>query len=148
MLKECAQTVSKPLHILFSRSLNEGIFPDQWKIAQVTPIFKKGDKTSNYRPVSLFSCCGKLFERIIFKHTYNYLLKNNLLYKYQSGFLPNHSTVYQLIDIYHHVCQTLDESQISCMIFCDINKAFNRVWHNDLLFKTLVQNGINGKLLN
>ena len=148
MLKECAHTVSKPLHILFSRSLNEGCFPDSWKIAQVTPIFKKGDKSlpSNYRPISLLSCCGKLFERIIFKHTYNYLFQNNLLYKYQSGFLPNHSTVYQLIDIYHHVCQTLDQSQISCMIFCDISKAFDRVWHKGLLFK-LVQNGIDGKLL-
>ena len=103
MLKECMHTISSPLYILFSRSLHEGYFPDSWKIAQVTPLFKKGDKSlpSNYRPVSLLSCCGKLFERIVFKHTYNFLLENNLIYKYQSGFLPNHSTVYQLIDIYH-----------------------------------------------
>ena len=149
MLKECSLTISRPLHILFTRSLNEGIFPDSWKIAQVTPIFKKGDKSlpSNYRPVSLLSCCGKLFERIIFKHTYNFLLDNNLLYKYQSGFLPNHSTVYQLIDIYHHICQALDQSQVSCMVFCDISKAFDRVWHKGLLFK-LMQNGVSGKLLN
>jgi len=149
MLKECVHTISEPLHILFTRSLHESYFPDSWKIAQVTPLFKKGDKSlpSNYRPISLLSCCGKLFERIVFKYTYNFLLDNNLIYKYQSGFLPNHSTVYQLIDIYHHVCQALDQNQFSCMIFCDISKAFDRVWHKGLLFK-LKQNGIDGKLLN
>ena len=148
MLKECVKSVSYPLHILFTRSFEESVFPDQWKIAQVMPIFKKGDKAiaSNYRPVSLLSCCGKLFERIIFKYTFNYLLENNLIYKYQSGFLPNHSTIYQLIDIYHHICQSFDNKQYSCMIFCDISKAFDRVWHKGLLFK-LQQSGIEGKLL-
>ena len=55
MLKPVAKAVAKPLSILFNRSLNEGDYPDIWKIANVTPIFKKGDKSlvSNYRPVSL-----------------------------------------------------------------------------------------------
>jgi len=107
-----------------------------------------GDKSevSNYRPVSLLSCCGKLFERLVFKNMYNYLLENSLLYKYQSGFLPNHSTTFQLIDIYHHICQTFDNKQVSCMVFCDISKAFDRVWHRGLLFK-LQENGIGGNLL-
>ena len=124
------------------------MFPDCWKIANVVPIFKKGDKASaaNYRPVSLLSCCGKLFERLVFKYMYNFFLDNNLLYKYQSGFLPNHSTTFQLIDIFHHICQSFDNKQFSCMVFCDISKAFDRVWHKGLLFK-LKQNGINGTLL-
>jgi len=148
MLKNTVQSVAKPLCLLFNRSLNEGLYPDNWKIANVTPLFKKGDKSevSNYRPVSLLSCCGKLFERLVFKHLYNFFLENNLLYKYQSGFLPNHSTTFQLIDIYHHICQTFDNKQFSCMVFCDISKAFDRVWHKGLLYK-LSKNGINGKLL-
>ena len=70
MLKNTVQSVAKPLCLLFNRSLNEGLYPDNWKIANVTPLFKKGDKSevSNYRPVSLLSCCGKLFERLVFKH--------------------------------------------------------------------------------
>ena len=147
MLKPVAKAVAKPLSILFNRSLNEGVYPDIWKIANVTPIFKKGDKSlvSNYRPVSLLSCCGKLFEILVFKNMYNFFLENNLLYKYQSGFLPNHSTSYQLVDIYHHICQTFDNRQYSCMVFCDIYKAFDRVWHRGLLFK-LKENGIDCQL--
>ena len=60
------------------------------------PLYKQGDKSEagNYRPVSLTSCVGKAFKRVIFKHVYNYIADNNLLYKYQSGFLPGHSTVH------------------------------------------------------
>ena len=70
-------------------------------------------------------------ERVAFKNMYNYLKDNNLLNKYQSGFMPGHSTSFQLIDIYHHICQTFDNKQISCMVFCDISKAFDRLWHKN-----------------
>ena len=131
-----------------NRSFNEGIFPEAWKIANVIPIFKKGDKSLplNYRPVALLSCLGKLQERIVFKNLYNFLIDNNLLYKYQSGILPHHSTVFQLIDIYHNICQAFDNNLFSCIVFCDVSKAFDRVWHQGLLFK-LRQNGIDDKLL-
>ena len=109
MLKGVSRSVSKPLCIMMNRSFSEGIFPDTWKLANVIPIFKKGDKSqpSNYWPVAFLSCIGKLQERIVFKNLYNFLLDNNLLYKYQSGFLPHHSTVFQLIDIFHNICQAL-----------------------------------------
>ena len=53
---------------------------------------------------------------------YNFLLDNNLLYKYQSGFLPHHSTVFQLIDIFHNICQAFDNNMFSCTVFCDVSK--------------------------
>ena len=89
---------------------------------------------------------GKGMERIVFKRVYNFLLENELLYKYQSGFIPGHSTTLQLIDIYHHICQAFDRNQSSCMVFLDISKAFDRVWHTGLLRK-LEQYGISGDLL-
>ena len=69
MLKNTVQTVYKPLHILFTKSLELGIYPSNWKIARVLPIFKKGDKNDpcNYRPISLLSTVGKVFERVIHK---------------------------------------------------------------------------------
>ena len=62
-------------------------------------------------------------ERVIFEHVYNYLFENKMLYKYQSGFLLYQSTTFQLI--YNHIYQALDNKQFSCMIFCDISKAFD-----------------------
>ena len=117
-------------------------------MAGLIPIPKKGDKTlpSNYRPIALLSNISKIQERIAFKNLYNHLRDNNLLYKYQSGFLPHHSTVFQLIDIYHNICQSFDNHQFSCMVFCDISKAFDRVWHKGLIYK-LKQHGIEGDFL-
>ena len=148
MIKNVARAIVKPLCILFNRSLREGVFPDIWKLDNLVPLFKKGDRSvsSNYRPVSLLSNIGKIQERIVFKHMYNHLVSNNLLFKYQSGFRPGHSTTFQLIDIFHHICQSFDEKRYSCMVFCDISKAFDKVSHKGLLFK-LRQNCIKGNLL-
>ena len=70
-----------------------------------------------------------------------------LFTKKQSGFLPGHSKVYQLIDIYNQICSAFDERKCTCIIFCDISKAFDRVWHSGLIFK-LRQYGIDGYILN
>ena len=82
-------------------------------------------------------------------HIYNHLSSNNLLFKYQSGFRRSHSTTFQLIDIFHHICESYDEKQYSCMVFCDISKAFDKVWHKGLLceWKNEKKNGIKGNIL-
>ena len=76
MLKGVSKSISKPLSILLNRSFNEGIFPDSWEIANIIPIIKKGDKSSpsNYRPVALLSCLGKLQEKIVFMNIYTTIL--------------------------------------------------------------------------
>ena len=148
VLKNICHSISKPLCILYNKSLHTSTFPNIWKSAIVMPLFKKGDQNlvTNYRPISLLSCLGKLMERVVYKHLYNHLMAENLIYSKQSGFLSGHSTVYQLIDIFHQITQALDEKLYTCMVFCDISKAFDRVWHKGLVFK-LKQNGINGSLL-
>ena len=66
--------------------------------------------------------------------------------EYQSGFLPGHSTVHHLIELMHNVCISLEQYETNCQIFCDISKAFDRVWHRGLLHK-LEKYGIKGDLL-
>ena len=125
MLKETIFSVTTHLCFLFNRSLKESLFPTQWKISNVLPLFKKGDSSelSNYRPVSLLSCVGKIMERVVFKYVYNYFHSNNLFYKYQAGFLPGHSTVYQLIETYDSIAKAIDKGQDYCMIFCDLSNV-------------------------
>ena len=71
----------------------------------------------DYRPISLLSCVGKTFERVVFKHVSNYVLDNKLLCKYQSGFVPGCSTVHQLIEIFHKICMSLDKKDFFCSVF-------------------------------
>jgi hypothetical protein len=110
--------------------------------------YKKDDKSSpsNYRPISLLSCIGKVMERTVYEYTYNFIFEHSLLYAYQSGFINGHSTVYQSLEMYHKVCQNLDDRLSTILIFCDISKTFHRVWHEGLI-KKLKSYGISGDLL-
>ena len=99
MLKTTMYTVCKPLQLLFNKSLSEKSFPDSWKLVHVLPLFQNEDPSLsyNYIPFFLFIFVSKIKEQTVFKHVYNYFLCNNLFYKYQAGYLPGHSHVYQLI---------------------------------------------------
>ena len=148
MLKEAGRCIVPSLTRLFNMSLNTSSFPQQWKNANVNPLHKKNDKSviNNYRPISLLSCLGKIFERLVFKHVFNFFRENLLISIHQSGFTPGDSTVNQLVQIYHLLCEALDKKKDVRIVFFDISKAFDRVWHKGLLFK-LKANGIEGPLL-
>ena len=109
MLKYTSKSIAKPLSKLFNLSLEQRIYPNLWKIASVMPLVKKRGKydVSNYRPISIISCVGTSFERIVYKHIYNHITANSLLYKYEKGFLPGHSSVHRLIELIHHTCLAL-----------------------------------------
>ena len=113
LLKEGATILSKPLSIIFNRSLLQGYFPSNWKDANVTAIYKKADISmpSNYRPISLLSQIGKAMERCIRKHLYNYISENNLLTPFQSGFIQGDSTTFQLLHTYHSFLEAVDSGK-------------------------------------
>ena len=131
VLKELASEISEPLCSLFNYSLSLGSFPNSWKEANITPIPKKGDLSllTNHRPVSLLNAESKVFERLVFKHLFHHLRDNNILTPLQSGFIPGDSTVNQLTFLYNTFCRALDEGKEIKVVFCDIKKAFDRVWH-------------------
>ena len=74
-------------------------------------------------------------EKVLFKYMYNFVKDNNLLTDLKSGFTPGDSTTYQLVDLYHIFCSALDQKKEIRIIFCDISKAFDTVWHKGLLHK-------------
>ena len=149
MLKICDTSICKPLELIFRNCLNQGLFPSEWKKAHVVPIHKKGSKhiISNYRPISLLSVCGKVFEKNLYKSIFDYLTENNLLSSNQSGFKPGDSCTNQLLSISHEIYSSLDKNLETRAVFLDISKAFDRVWHEGLIHK-LKLNGIQGNLLN
>ena len=150
MIKICDSALVKPLSIIFHNCIKSGSFPYTWKKSNVIPVHKKNDKQliNNYRPVSLLPIFGKIFERIIFNNIYKYLDEHNLLNPNQSGFRPKDSCVYQLLEITHNIFSSFDCNPTleTRAVFLDISKAFDKVWHEGLVFK-LKSVGISGNLL-
>ena len=148
MLREAGPAISQSLIRLINMSLQCNWFPETLKLANVLPIHKKIEKNiiNNYRPISLHSCVSKDMERVVFKYSFNFIREHGLLSAFQSGFIPGDSTINQLAHVYHIMCEALDKKTEVRVVFCDISKAFDRVWHEGLLYKSEAI-GITGSLL-
>ena len=139
MIKMCDKSLLKPLTLLFENSIKSSCYPDIWKRSNIIPVHKKNDKqlVNNYRPISLLPCFGKIFEKIIFNKTYHFLLEENLLNPNQSGFRLAGSCINQLLAVTHEIFEAFDcnPSLEVRSVFLDISKAFDKVWHEGLLYK-------------
>ena len=147
ILKKCAKSLALPLHILFRTSYYTCRIPNEWKLANVVPIYKKGSKNSveNYRPISLTSIIMKVYERVIRAD----LLKRceHKLSKNQHGFLPGRSCETQLIPFYDNLACTLNNGSRTDIVYFDFQKAFDSVNHDIILNKLKIQFNIDGLLL-
>ena len=135
VLQELADQLAVPIALLFSSSITTGEVPRQWKIATVTPIYKKGDKTdpANYRPVSLTSVLCKLLERILGEDIISHLKENSLLCDQQHGFASGKSTVTNLLEALDIWTEALSHNLPVDIVFLDYAKAFDTVPHQRLL---------------
>ena len=148
MLKELVEYVSEPLTILMNKTLEDGCLPDDWRMAHVTPIFKKGAKNiaANYRPISLTSIVCKLTETIIRCQIVSHLAQENLLSPKQYGFVSKRSTTTQLLSYLDKCTEIIADGKVVDSIYFDFAKAFDTVPHRRLLRK-LDRYGIKGKVL-
>ena len=137
LLKEAATILAELYSVLFTSSLRLGHFPSPWKDGNITALHKKDDRSlpSNYRPISLLCQAGKAMERCVHKELFNYINDKKLLTPFQSGFVPGDSTTFQLLHTYHTFCEAVDSGKEVRVVFCDISKAFDRVWHRGLIHK-------------
>ena len=113
------------------------IFPDDLKIAGVTPIFKEGDSDdmSNYRPISIICTLARTFERLLYNQLHDYLIDNKILYNNQWGFKSLHSTSLAPTDCADNWVINIDNGNINFTVLLDIKKAFGTIDHKILLQK-------------
>ena len=148
LLYELRHELSKPLTELFRKSLVTGQIPQDWRDANVIPLFKKGkrDQPQNYRPVSLTSVVGKLLEGIIKDYITLHLEKFKLIKNSQHGFISGRSCLSNLLEFFENLTSSLDEGDNVDVIYLDFSKAFDKVPHLRL-GKKLEGHGITGKCL-
>ncbi len=148
LLKTLKEELTTPLTIIINHGIRTKSFPQEWKIARIVPIFKKGEKTEpgNYRPISLLPCPSKIFEKIIEKQIREHLAKNNLIFEDQYGFRSNHETSNAVEKAIDYINEARKRKEASICIFMDIKKAFDSVHHGKLL-KKLGNLGIETDLL-
>ena len=147
ILKETAHEIAPSLCELFNKSLRLGVFPADWKLANVVPVFKKGNKehVENYRPISLLSTVSKVMERCLFNSIKYYVI--GLISECQHGFIAGRSCVTQLVDVLDHIGAQLDNGGQVDTVYLDMSKAFDKVSHPKLL-QRLRDLGFGGGLLN
>ena len=137
ILQMISNEISSPLSKIFNMALVTGTHPERLKLVNVIPTFKKGSRllVSNYRPITLLSNLNKIFEKMVFKRINNFIEQNDCLYSLQFGFRQKHSTTHALINITEKIREALDQNKVSCGIFVDLQKAFDTVNHEILLYK-------------
>ena len=149
VLSETAATICNPLSMIFNESLEVGETPEDWRNANVTPIFKKGDRNdpANYRPVSLTSQVCKVLESIVRENIFSHLKSYNLLSDEQHGFREGRSCLSNLLTTLEDWTSILEDGDCVDVAYLDFRKAFDLVSHKHLLLK-LQKHGINGQICN
>ena len=140
-----SKLISAPLASLINCSFTTGIFPDRLKCAKIIPILNNGDNSliTNYRPISVLNVFSKIYEKVLVDRLNCFVIKNDILYKYQFGFRKNYSTYMALLSFMDTVTDAVDANKIVAGLFIDLSKAFDTINH-DILIKKLHNYGVRG----
>jgi hypothetical protein len=148
LLKRYADHLAIPIATMVNLSLSSGIFPDEMKLAYVTPLLKKTglcpENVNNYRPVSLLSFLSKLIERVVSKQLSKHLTLHNLYVPVQSAYRADHSTETALLKIVNDLLLTVDEGDAAVLALLDQSSAYDTIDHSILLHRLNALFGISG----
>ena len=149
LLKKLIDVLTKPFHMLFNRSLLEGVFLVDMKLADVVPLYKSGSHfiLTNYRPISLLPTISKLLEKVVYKTVYDFFIKESLLFKSQYGFCKKHSCEHTVTELLGEITKENENGKHTIAMFLDLSKAFDTISH-ELLYAKLECYGVCGTALN
>lgn len=134
MLKHLPGRATAAITRLFNGILRSGHFPTAWKTGRIIMIPKQGKNIllpESYRPITLLSSLSKLFEKLLLGHLIPHITPRSEQY----GFRSEHSTTLQLSRVLHHLTVAFNKKEHAVAVFLDMEKAFDKVWHQGLLFK-------------
>ena len=145
LLIKISPSILEPLAIIFNKSLETGVFPEEMKLADVVPLYKSKSEyeCTNYRPISLLLTISKLLAKLMYKRTYHFLEQTDQLYQSQYGFRKSHSCETAIMELASSIIKGKDDGFYTLALFIDLSKAFDTVDHNILLDK-LDKYGIRG----
>ncbi len=136
-MKELATGLAPALVTVFNKSMTSGQVPKDWKEANVTPIFKKGAKSSprNYQPVSQTAVYCKVMESVVRDDVTNHLTANRLISSSQHGYIKGKSCVTNLLEFLEKATVLVNRGEAFDIVYLDFAKAFDKVSHKKLLKK-------------
>ena len=148
LLKGCKQSLAKPIHMYWAKSMETGFVDSFYKTSIISPVHKKDSRAlpENYRPISLTSHIIKIFERVVRKKLVQHLEVNGLICKHQHGFRSKHSCLTQLLHHFDDVFHALANNSDFDSIYLDYAKAFDKVDHR-LLIQKLHRYGFSEKII-
>ena len=148
LVKTILPTILTHITHLINLCLTKNVFPEIFKTAVITPVFKAGSKSqfSNYRPISVLSVFSKILERVMHQQLVTFILDNNILYDYQFGFRSKHSTYMPISLLHDYAASSLVKGHIASCIYLDLARAFDTV-NIDILLSKLTVYGITGSSL-
>jgi hypothetical protein len=134
-LKDTALSIAKPLCYVINLCLKSGSVPEDFKIGQITPIFKTGSKhhLENYRPITVLPVCSKILERCVHIQLTKHLEEHKLLSKHQFGFRKGRSTETAVTLFLDKIRKNMDSGKLTGAIFIDLSKAFDTLNHNQII---------------
>ena len=151
LLLDCLDVLIKPLTLFINICLNHGVFPDQFKLALVSPLLKKPslpkEELKNYRPVSNLNYISKLLERVIAGQLNCYLHDNYLINPFQSAYKAGHSTESALLKIKSDIHLSLSKGHCTALTLLDLSAAFDTIDHALLLERLSSDYGLSGSVL-
>ena len=113
-VKLAGPVISEPFSVLVNHSITLGIFPEVFKAAKVTPVYKSGSRhnPTNYCPISLLSCFAKIFEKLLYKRLDIFIRMHSIIAPTQYGFRSGLSTMHAVTDVLTPVHDNIHEKNI------------------------------------
>jgi len=127
LVKQCIQLIKGPLTHIYNVLLRSMVFPDEWKVAQMKPLYKKGDtyNIQNNRPISIISVFAKLLERLMFSRLIPFLHENKILTEAKNGFRKGKCVEIAVQLFFEIIQESFDKGFHSIGTFIDLTKVYD-----------------------